>query len=285
MGRRRYRAVAASPPLGSVVGVRHEGPRVRHRARASVAVCGAAVRARPFAHRRAARGQMRGKRAWRSQMAGLSSRPSCMSVRSAIRSCRKSRASRRSAEWLKVSGSSSAGDPVGVHVHPPEAALEEDPVGGFGEVQLGVDGAGRAVAPGVGVELLDDVAQRPGEVENRHPAPGRGQLAVRLRVGEVDIAAEEVMAQRAHIRGPVVRLRRIREAAGEGVAEVDHALMVSRRCGGGAPASAPPVPAPALPRYTVVSTRGPSSVTATVCSKWAAREASVVRRVQPSLSS
>lgn len=173
-------------------------------------------------------GQTRGKRAWRSQMAGLSPRPSCISVRSAIRSCRKSRASRRSAEWLKVSGASSAGDPVGVDVHPPEAALEEDPVGGFGEVQLGVDRAGGAVAPGVGVELLDDVAQRPGEVEDRHPAPGRGQLAVLLRVGEVDVAAEEVMAQRAHVRGPVVRLRRIREAAGEGVAEVDHPSMVSR---------------------------------------------------------
>ncbi len=114
--------------------------------------------------------------------------------------------------------------PVGVDVHPPEAPLEEHPVAGFGEVQLGVEGAGGAVAARIGVELLDDVAQRPGEVEHRHPSPCGGQLAVRLGIGDIDIAAEEVVAQRAHVRGPVVHLRGVRKAAGEGVAEVDHVL-------------------------------------------------------------
>lgn len=41
-------------------------------------------------------------------------------------------------------------------------------------------------------------------------------------------------------------------------------------------------PAPLRDAYRSVRIRGPDSVTATVCSTWAAREPSSVRRVQPS---
>ena len=85
--------------------------------------------------------------------------------------------------------------PVGLDVHPAEAALEEHPVGGFGEVEFGVLGRAARLPAWVAVELLDDVAQRPREVQHRHPSPGCGQLTVRLGVGEVDVPAEEVVAQ------------------------------------------------------------------------------------------
>jgi hypothetical protein len=56
--------------------------------------------------------------------------------------------------------------------------------------------------------------------------------------------------------------------------------------GVGPPATVPPLPAtrPHLPylRNAAVSTTGPSSVIATVCSEWAVREPSAARIVQPS---
>lgn len=143
-------------------------------------------------------------------------------MRSASRSWRKSRprgavrCGRRRAGLVRR-------EPLRLDVDPAEAALEEQAVGGLGEVQLRPLRPGRPGARRVPVDLLDDVAQRPGEVEHRHPSPGCGQLPVRLGVGEVHVPAEQVVAQRVDVRAPVVRLRRVREAGGEGVADVEHA--------------------------------------------------------------